>query len=158
VTRKKQVVWTVAAATLGLAAVTALWLSRDADAPADESEAPTHATRSTEHPADVPTDPQALAEIRQAYQSSLAQNAPPGMLELMDGSRAGKADELPPLPDPFLTPARYSPPGSAVELPPLPPDLAARPELLPPPDESPVVGQRPKADPLSGLPPLPPLK
>jgi hypothetical protein len=167
VTRKTQLGVTAAGATIGLALLTALWVAHDPAAPPDET--PSHA-RSNESPsthpssASEPVDPQALAEVREAFQGVLAGDSPPGMVEMMRGPRRGQTGapaELPPLPDPLVMPAGYSPPSSSsADLPPLPPlpgESSAKPELLPPPQETPAAEKSPKegAAP-SDLPPLPP--
>jgi hypothetical protein len=159
VTRKKQIALTAATVALGLAAVTALWLSQGAAPPTDESDSPSPTAKSHQPaPPEEPNDPRMMAQFREAYRDSLAGNAPPGMLELMDGPNAAtRPGELPPLTDPFVSPAKYNPSASSADLPPLPPELARRPELLPPPDESPTTGAMPKEGPASDLPPLPPL-
>jgi hypothetical protein len=157
VTRKTQFGMSVAAAVIGLAVVTALWLTRPNTPPPDDAAPPT-----TPPAASDPTspeemqDPRVLAQVRQAYQQQLAQGAPPGMIELMEGGGPA-AGELPPLPDPFVVPAGYRPESApAADLPPLPPDLATQPELLPPPDESPAPKAGSAADELPPLPPNPP--
>jgi hypothetical protein len=138
VTRKTQILLVTAAALVGLAGATALWLTHDDGA---------SQTQNTPAPAqpDGPPDPQALSEVRKAYQDELAKDAPPGMIELMQGPDKGqtKPGELPPLPDPFVVPAGHQSGGSSGELPPLDPVPAAKPaakEARPP-----------------NLPPLPPL-
>jgi hypothetical protein len=153
-TRKTRVGLAVAAVLFVISAVTAFWLTGGGDKPADDTPSQAHTTPPPPAPPG-PIDPQALAEVREAYQKSLAENAPPGMLELMQGS-GHPAGDLPPLTDPFVTPARFQPdtPG---DLPPLPPELAARPELLPPPTEVPAAGKVTKEDQPGDLPPLPPL-
>jgi hypothetical protein len=156
-TRKTQVVLTAAAVLVAFAVVIGLWLTRDGTAPADDTPSRAHAAPPSANPESppAPLDPQALAEVREAYRKSLAESAPPGMLELMQGP-GQPADGLPPLADPFVTPAQFNP-APAADLPPLPPELASRPELLPPPDESPAAGKA-KEGPASDLPPLPPVK
>ena len=154
-TRKTQIALT-AAGVFALAAVAAFWLTPGVPRPADDNVSPPHAAPPSAAPGPpAPVDPQALAEVREAYRQTLAENAPPGMLELMRGS-AESADSLPPPTDPFATPARLRPAATG-DLPPLPPELASRPELLPRPDESPGAGKA-KDGPAADLPPLPPVK
>ncbi len=131
-TRKMLVVLTVALVLAGLAVVIPLWLMRNsAPPPADATTAvPSEPTSSSQQPP-APLDPQALAEVREAYQKVMAEGAPPGLAELLQGR------------DTHVTQVRYDEESSG-DLPPLPPELASRPELLPPPDES------------TDLPPLPP--
>jgi len=166
VTRKTQIVLTVAGALVGLAVVTALWLTRGGPPPDDPAPS-VQATPApaTAHPApkEEPPDPHVLAEIREAYQQSLAENGPPEMVELMQGPGAGKPKELPPLPDAAVTPAQYNPGPSPdlPPLPPLPPSPTARPEAPPPlPDVPPAAGKMPKEsppkEPPTPLPELPP--
>jgi hypothetical protein len=132
VTRKTQVVLTVAVVLTGLAVVIPLWLTRHSAPPVADATGGTHSDSmpSAQQPP-APLDPQALADVREAYQKVMAEGAPPGLAELLQGR------------DTHVTQVRYDeqPPG---DLPPLPAELASRPELLPPPDES------------SDLPPLPP--
>ena len=166
--RKTQVGLAVAAVVFVVSAVTAFWLTGSGDKPADDTPSQTHTTSTPPAPPG-PIDPQALAEVREAYQKSLAENAPPGMLELMQGSGghqpirspgffdSSEGSNLPPVTDPFVTPARFQPdtPG---DLPPLPPELAARPELLPPPTEVPSAEKVAKEGQPNDLPPLRPVK
>jgi hypothetical protein len=134
-TRKTQAVLTAAVVLTGLAVGIPLWLTRDTPSPVAEAPpAHTDSTPSGQPPA--PLDPQALAEVREAYQQVIAEGAPPGMADWLQGR------------DRQVTPVRYNPEPDP-NLPPLPPDLAARPELLPPPEES-------SAGPPAELPPLPP--
>jgi hypothetical protein len=159
VTRKTQLVVAGAVALTGLAVVTALWLTQGNVPPPDDTPSQAHTTPpAPDLVKDAPIDPQAMADVREAFQKSMAEGAPPGMLELMQGSSAGKSgtSDLPPLspPDPLVTPVKYSSSPSA-DLPPLPPAGAAPPKLLPPPDESPAAAKKPKEAPASDLPPLP---
>ena len=89
-TRKTQVVMTAAAALTGLAVAAALWFTQDGNPPAEEKPArAAPPTRTAAEPnKDAPVDPHVMAEVRDAYRSSLAEGAPPGMLELMRGSGA----------------------------------------------------------------------
>ena len=161
-TRKTQVVTTAVAALTVLAAGTAFWLTRDRKPTDEEKPAPVHAahTAPPESSQDTHVDPAVMAEVRQAFRSSLAEGASPGMLELMPGSgSSGSADlpPLPPLPDPNVAPARYNSEPSP-DLPPLP---SSHPEMLPPPMESPATQTKvPEAAPgdLPPLPPVPPVK
>jgi hypothetical protein len=148
---------TVAAALLGLAVVMMLWLTRGIVPSSNDLEWPPPHPTTAPAPSEEPQDPRVLAQIREAYQRQLAETAPPGMIELMQGGGRPAAGELPPLPDPFVVPAGYRPDTApAADLPPLPADLAARPELLPPPDESPAAGSVLKAaSAADDLPPLP---
>jgi hypothetical protein len=157
---RKALVVTAAAVLVALAAVTAFWLTHGDKAPPDDSAAqadttpPSHPTPSS--PTEEPTDPRVLGEIRKAYQESLAEGAPPGMLELMHGPQPG-ANELPPLPDPFLVPAGHAESGSSsAELPPLPPDVTSGAKPLPPPPPPTGAEKMPKEGASSELPPLPP--
>ncbi len=158
-TRKTRLMLSAAAALVGLVVATAVWLTRGESPPPDDPDTQAHATSPRPAPSEEPTDPHVAAQIRKAYQDSLAETAPPGMVELMQGPGTAPQgpNELPPLRDPFVTPARYSPSPSG-DLPPLPPELAARPELLPPPDESPATNKAAPPGELPPLPPLPPLK
>lgn len=157
-TRKTQFGLTAAAALLGLGLVTTLWLTHGKDAPPDDTPPRAHTTpaagASDAAPNEDPTDPQVLALTRAAYQQHLADGAPPGMVELMQGPGAGQpgAPDLPPLPDPFVAPARYDPePVSPGGLPPLPADWQ-RPLWL-----TPWAWPAPKsAGAPADLPPLPP--
>jgi len=161
-TRKTQVVVTAAAALTGLAVLTALWLTHGSNPPVDDtpSQPPRTHTATPDSSKDAPVDPSVMAEVREAYRKSLNEGAPPGMLELMGGSGSGKSasNDLPPLPmpDPNVTPVKYSS-GPSPDLPPLPSEEATRPELLPPPVESPALGKKSPEAPASDLPPLPPL-
>jgi hypothetical protein len=132
VTRKTQVVLSVAVVVTGLAVVIPLWLTRNSAPPIADATTGTHSdsTPSAQQPP-APLDAQALVEVREAYQQVMAEGGPPGLAELLQGR------------DTHVTQVRYDeePPR---DLPPLPPELASRPELLPPPDES------------TDLPPLPP--
>ncbi len=157
-TRKTQFLATSAAALLGLAVVTALWIHHGSTAP-DSSAPPTGAPAAQAAQADAPADPQALGQIRDAYQSSLAETAPPGMIDLMHGPAAGQPGDLPPLPDPFVVPASGgSDAGSSAELPALPPPSDGKPKPLPPIETVPAAEKAPKEAPSSDLPPLPPIK
>jgi hypothetical protein len=157
VTRKTQILVPSAAALLGLAVVAALWL-RHAQEPAPTDPEPAAAPSAKAKPADVPTDPQMVSEIRDAYQSSLAENAPPGMIELMQGKGAGQPGEPPPLADPFVVPAGHTgDAGASGDLPPLPTAGGGTPKPLPPLDK-PAAGKAPKEGPSPDLPPLPPVK
>ncbi len=86
-TRKTQVVMTAAAALTGLAVATALWFTQDGKPPTEDTPAPPHSTRpaTAEPNKEAPVDPHVMAEVRDAYRSSLAEGAPPGMLELIGG-------------------------------------------------------------------------
>jgi hypothetical protein len=156
VTRKTQLGLAAAGVLIGLGLAIVLWLTRGTDAPPDNSPPPAQtAPTAAATPDDGQADPAVISQIRAAYQKSLADSAPPGMVDLMQGTGEPGAGDLPPLPDPFVVPARYNPePVSPGDLPPLPPDLAAKPELLPSPDESPAAGKAEK--PADDLPPLPP--
>ncbi len=152
-TRKTQFLVSAAAALLGLAVVTVLWLRHGAaDNPTPPPE-PAPAAQAA--PSDGPPDPQVMSQIREAYQQSLAENGPPGMVELMQGPKASQPGELPPLPDPFVVPAGHSE-GQSADLPPLP--ASGKPKPLPPLDTAPVVEKAPKEAPSPDLPPLPPGK
>jgi hypothetical protein len=159
VTRKTQFLVS-AAALLGVAAVAVLWLRHGTtDTPAPQPD-PTPAASAQSPSGDTPPDPQVMGQIREAYQKSLAENAPPGMVELMQGPDAGKPGDLPPIPDPFVVQAGSkgdSGPASG-ELPPLPPGADGKPKPLPPIDALPVGGKAPKEGPSPDLPPLPPAK
>jgi hypothetical protein len=155
VTRDTKVRLAIGAAVFAVAAVCMFWLTgRSQPAKKDTPSQANAAPPAAEPPA--PIDPHVLAEVGHAYRKSLAESAPPGMLDLMQGKGQPGADELPPLPDPFVTRARFDP-DPVGDLPPLPPDLTSRPELLPPPDVSPAAGKD-KEEPASDLPPLPPTK
>jgi hypothetical protein len=157
VTTKTRYLVPAAAALLGLAVATALWLYHGAAAPGDgppPDAAPPVSAQAA--PAEQPTDPQVLGQIREAYQKSLAENAPPGMIELMQGSGSQPGD-LPPLPDPFVVPAGHQG-GPTGDLPPLPPSADGTPKPLPPLDAAPVARPAQKEGPSPDLPPLPPNK
>ena len=153
-TRDTKVRLAVGVAVFAVAAVCMFWLTgRSEPAKKDAPSRANAAPPAAEPPA--PIDPQVLAQVGQSYRKSLAESAPPGMLDLTQGKGQPKPDELPPLRDPFVTPARFNP-DPVGDLPPLPPELASRPELLPPPKEVPAAGQD-KEKPADDLPPLPPL-
>jgi hypothetical protein len=161
VTRKTRFLVSAAAALLGLAVVTALWWhygSTPADNPAPQPEA-TPSPSAQAAPTDQPTDPQMLGQIREAYQKSLAEGAPPGMIELMQGPGAGQPGDLPALPDPFVVPAGAKGDSApSADLPPLPPTESGKPKPLPPIDPAPPAEKAPKEGPAPDLPPLPPVK
>jgi hypothetical protein len=161
VTLKTKFLVPAAAALLGLAVVTALWLRHgsEADNPTPQPE-PTPPVSAQSKPADAPTDPEVMGQIREAYQKSLAENAPPGMIELMQGPGAAPPGDLPPIPDPFLIPAGHQDTAgpSSGELPPLPSGAGGKPKPLPPIDAAPVPDKKPKEGPSPDLPPLPPVK
>jgi hypothetical protein len=154
--RRTQIVLT-SVVLFALAAGVGFWMVPGIPAPADSSPSQTHPAPPSATPEPpAPMDPQALAEVREAYRKSLAQNAPPGMIELMQ-ARDLPPDSLSPPTDPFVTPARFNP-SPATDLPPLPAELASRPEPLPPPAESSAAGKKEKEGPADDLPPLPPVK
>src|SRR5438552_3584519 len=112
-TRKTKVQLAAAGVVFALVAVTTFWLTGHSRTPADDAPSQAHTTPPSAPPeSPAPIDQQGLAEVREAYRKSLAENAPPGMLELMQGP-GQPADGLPPLADPFVTPARFNP-GLAV--------------------------------------------
>jgi hypothetical protein len=150
VTRKKQLVLGAAAVAVGAAVSAFMWLNREKP-PADDPAPEAHSTPAAQSNPKDSTDPRLMGQVREAYQQSLGENAPPGMVELMEG-RSGSGT-LPPLPDPFVTPAgHHAGSGSSVELPPLPSDLERKSKPLP----APAAGKKPKEEPDVSLPPLPP--
>jgi hypothetical protein len=161
VTRKTRFLVPAAAALLGLAVVAALWWhhgSTATDTPAPPPET-TPSPSAQAAPADQPPDPQMLGQIREAYQKSLAEDAPPGMVELMQGPSAGQPGDLPPLPDPFVVPAGAKGNSApSADLPPLPPPESGKPKPLPSIDSVPAADKAPKEGPAPDLPPLPPVK
>jgi hypothetical protein len=167
--RRTQIVLT-AVVLFALAAGAGFWMVPGIPTPADNSPSQARAAPPSAIPEPpVPMDPQALAEVREAYEKALGDSAPPRMLELMHGPNnghqivrpggfaSGEGSDPLPMSDPFVTPARFNP-SPATDLPPLPPELASRPELLPPPAESSAAGKKEKEGPADDLPPLPPVK
>jgi hypothetical protein len=160
VTRKTKLVLAGGVILAGAAVVAALCLNRNG--PSSEDPAPQTASTPAPNPApptakEEPPDPQVLSLIHEAYQSSLAETAPPGMIELGKGSGTpAKPGELPPLPDGHVTPVHYNP-GPSPDLPPLPPlpSPSASPPAVPPSEPSPASGKPPKEVPSKDLPPLP---
>jgi hypothetical protein len=147
-TRKTKIRLAAAGVVFALAAVCTFWLTGHSNPPADDSPSQAHTTPppATPEPAAGPMDAQSLAAVREAYQKVLAEGGSPGTLELTQGpGRSG---------DGSVIPARFDA-GPVGDLPPLPPELASRPELLPPPDESPAAAKG-KESPPGDLPPLPP--
>lgn len=155
-TRKTQFLVSASAALLGLAVVAVLWLRHGAaDNPTPPPDPAPAVTAQSPSP-ETPPDPEVMGQIRDAYQKSLAENAPPGMIELMQGQKTGQPSDLPPIPDPFVVPAGHQTDGSTpAELPPLPSDTKGKPKPLPPINAAPVA---PKEGPSPDLPPLPPVK
>jgi hypothetical protein len=158
-TRKTRFFVPAAAALLGLAVVTALWWHHGSTATDNPAPQPEASPSAQVAPSDQPPDPQVMGQIRDAYQKSLAENAPPGMIELMQG-QGGQAGDLPPLADPFVVPAGHQGDAgpSSGDLPPLPAAEAGKPKPLPPLDPAPAADKAPKEGPAPDLPPLPPVK
>jgi hypothetical protein len=158
-TRKTQILVSATAALLGLAVVAVLWLRHGSADNSPPQHEPAPAVSAQSPSAETPPDPEVMGQIREAYQKSLAENAPPGMIELMQGPNASKPNDLPPIPDPFVVPASGTGDGSSSgELPPLPSSTNGKPKPLPPIDAVPVEKKAPKEGASPDLPPLPPLK
>jgi hypothetical protein len=162
VTRKTQFIVSTAAALLGLAVVAVLWLHHGHDTASDKPASPPETAQSEAAgaaPNNEPVDPQVMSQVREAYQKSLAEGAPPGMIELMQGPGNSQPGDLPPLPaDPLVIPAgHHESSGSSADLPPLPPNPTGKPKPLPQLDATPTGEKTPKEAPSPDLPPLPPL-
>jgi len=133
-----------------------LWMNREkppTDEPAPQAQSGQPAKSSSSTPSSM--DPHVAGQIRDAYQKNLADNAPPGMIDLMQGGKGSstRTDGLPPLPDPFVVPAGHqtsSGSGSLPDLPPLPGETGSK--SKPTTTEKPAKETAPK-----DLPPLPPL-
>jgi hypothetical protein len=121
-TRRNQLIVGGAIIAAAVAVSAYLWHNREqpvTDNPASQAQSAPSASSSSSNSTNM--DPQIAGQIRDAYQKNLADNAPPGMLDLMQGDKKGSKSSdgsLPPLPDPVpvVIPAGHQ----STALPPLP--------------------------------------
>jgi hypothetical protein len=143
--RKKQLILGAAFVAAGVAVSVLLWMHREKP-PTDDPAAQTLTTPSTKSDEPGKMDPAVAGQIRDAYQKNLSDNAPPGMVDPMNGG----GSNLPPLPhDPFVVPVGHQVPvdsGPVVDLPPLPTETKSK---------SPVVVPKTNPEALKDLPELP---
>jgi len=143
--RKKQLILGAAFVAAGVAVSVLLWMHREKP-PTDDPASQTQTAPPANSAEPGKMDPAVAGQIRDAYQKNLSDNAPPGMIDLMNGG----GSNLPPLPhDPFVVPVGHQAPvdsGPVADLPPLPAESKSK---------APVVVPTTNPEALKDVPPLP---
>jgi len=120
-TRKTQLIVGGAIVAAAVAVSAYLWMNREKP-PTEDAAAQTQTAPPAKSTEPAKMDPAVAGQIRDAYQKNLSDNAPPGMIDLMQGRNGSSSgSNLPPLPDPFVVPAGHQVPVSSEPVPNLPP-------------------------------------